>query len=286
VPCHQLKVGDRLLSESGAWVTVEVVEDTGIWSTVYNLRVAEYHTYFVGCDEWGFSVWAHNTVCTSEEARALRQIANDPNTPFEAWLSARERVAEYELAQQQIRRAEVTKKYFDALEKKSGQFISLKSQQELIEAVQKSRFYVIQYLKTYFPRESQAKTWYNLLLKMLEDREQPFSAEWHHLMTIENLKAGAEGGPYTPLFEALAERRGWPLDENGSRLNHTDNLLYLEWHQGPHARLNRVVYEMMRNATDGKTGPAYNAAFDATLKIVRDQTAKRGTLLNKLATGL
>lgn len=29
-------------------------------ATVYNLRVADYHTYFVGCNEWGWSVWAHN----------------------------------------------------------------------------------------------------------------------------------------------------------------------------------------------------------------------------------
>jgi len=28
--------------------------------TVYNLRVAEHHTYFVGSEAWGFSVWAHN----------------------------------------------------------------------------------------------------------------------------------------------------------------------------------------------------------------------------------
>ena len=28
--------------------------------TVYNLRIEEYHTYFVGSAEWGFSVWAHN----------------------------------------------------------------------------------------------------------------------------------------------------------------------------------------------------------------------------------
>jgi hypothetical protein len=45
---------------SGEWVAVEEVEDTGEWETVYNLRVADFHTYFVGCDEWGFSVWAHN----------------------------------------------------------------------------------------------------------------------------------------------------------------------------------------------------------------------------------
>jgi len=25
--------------------------------------VADWHTYFVGCDEWGFSVWAHNADC-------------------------------------------------------------------------------------------------------------------------------------------------------------------------------------------------------------------------------
>lgn len=38
--------------------------DTGCWETVYNFRVADWHTYFVGCDEWGFSVWAHNAECS------------------------------------------------------------------------------------------------------------------------------------------------------------------------------------------------------------------------------
>jgi hypothetical protein len=36
------------------------VVDTGEYEVVYNLRVADHHTYFVGCDEWGFSAWAHN----------------------------------------------------------------------------------------------------------------------------------------------------------------------------------------------------------------------------------
>ena len=39
------------------------VEDTGEWATVYNMRVADWHTYFVGAAEWGFSVWAHNAEC-------------------------------------------------------------------------------------------------------------------------------------------------------------------------------------------------------------------------------
>jgi len=28
---------------------------------VYNLEIEGDHTYFVGCVEWGFSVWAHNS---------------------------------------------------------------------------------------------------------------------------------------------------------------------------------------------------------------------------------
>jgi hypothetical protein len=39
---------------------VRGVENEGEASDVYNLRVAEDHTYFVGAENWGFSVWAHN----------------------------------------------------------------------------------------------------------------------------------------------------------------------------------------------------------------------------------
>jgi hypothetical protein len=31
--------------------------------TVYNVWVADYHTYFVGGDQWGFAVWTHNASC-------------------------------------------------------------------------------------------------------------------------------------------------------------------------------------------------------------------------------
>jgi hypothetical protein len=61
-----LAVGDRLLGFDGKETPVEEVFETGTWEAVYNLRVAQHHTYFVGCAEWGFDVWAHN-VC-----RALR----------------------------------------------------------------------------------------------------------------------------------------------------------------------------------------------------------------------
>ena len=57
-----LAAGDLLSSHDDQWVPVEAVntEDREV-TTVYNLRVANDHTYFVGCQEWGFSVSAHNT---------------------------------------------------------------------------------------------------------------------------------------------------------------------------------------------------------------------------------
>jgi len=63
VACHELAVGDRLLCEDGRWAAVSDLLDTGEWETVYNLKVSDFHTYFVGTEDWGFSVWAHNVSC-------------------------------------------------------------------------------------------------------------------------------------------------------------------------------------------------------------------------------
>jgi hypothetical protein len=56
-------------------VTVAEVFDSGVEEPVYNCAVAEYHTYFVGGEVWGFSVWAHNTGC-STHSRILRRTIN------------------------------------------------------------------------------------------------------------------------------------------------------------------------------------------------------------------
>ncbi|MBI1916813.1 MAG: SEC-C domain-containing protein [Planctomycetes bacterium] len=59
-PLAEIQPGDWIRTDDG-WVEVNKVEDTGRYETVYNLKVADYHTYFVGAQDWGFGVWAHNT---------------------------------------------------------------------------------------------------------------------------------------------------------------------------------------------------------------------------------
>ena len=60
VPAGELRRGDRLCSHDGQWIAIEEVLNAGDFQLVFNVRVADYHTYFVGGEDWGFSVWAHN----------------------------------------------------------------------------------------------------------------------------------------------------------------------------------------------------------------------------------
>jgi RHS repeat-associated protein len=57
----ELEAKDLLLGADGERVAVEGVRETFEDVPVYNLRVADWHTYFVGSAAWGFSVWAHNS---------------------------------------------------------------------------------------------------------------------------------------------------------------------------------------------------------------------------------
>jgi hypothetical protein len=58
------------------WTPVTDLLDTGAWDTVYNFRIADYHTYFVGDDHWGFSVWAHNAY----DANTWNKLDVQPHT--------------------------------------------------------------------------------------------------------------------------------------------------------------------------------------------------------------
>ena len=60
IPAGELRAGDVLRSHDGQRPLVEAVSEPGEVVPVYNLKVEGYHTYFVGCPEWGFSVWVHN----------------------------------------------------------------------------------------------------------------------------------------------------------------------------------------------------------------------------------
>jgi intein/homing endonuclease len=55
-----LSPGDLLQSHDGQRLPVESLVEANQDVPVYNLRIADYHTYFVGSAEWGFSVWTHN----------------------------------------------------------------------------------------------------------------------------------------------------------------------------------------------------------------------------------
>ena len=74
VAAGELRVGEQLVGHDGKLVQIESIGSTGEVTTVYNLRVADFHTYFVGGGLWGFDVWVHNA---SYRPGSIRdQIAN------------------------------------------------------------------------------------------------------------------------------------------------------------------------------------------------------------------
>ena len=77
LPARELSRSDLLLTRAGDVVVMEGVENAGIIETVYNWRVAEYHTYFVSAGEDGESLWAHNACSgrmTNEEKAQARAL--------------------------------------------------------------------------------------------------------------------------------------------------------------------------------------------------------------------
>jgi Pretoxin HINT domain len=60
IEAKEIRPGDLVYSHDGQQRAIESVSENGDYLRLYNLRVAEWHTYFVGDEEWGISVWAHN----------------------------------------------------------------------------------------------------------------------------------------------------------------------------------------------------------------------------------
>ncbi|MEZ6143372.1 MAG: polymorphic toxin-type HINT domain-containing protein [Zavarzinella sp.] len=94
VNAQEVNSGDRLLSHDGQWLEVSEIEVTDEWETVYNLRIAEYHTYFVGCDEWGWSAWAHNS-CDPRADKSTKSQGEHYRARAQYWWSELPKVKRY-----------------------------------------------------------------------------------------------------------------------------------------------------------------------------------------------
>lgn len=78
-PAANLRSRDLLASDDGQWIEVqETLESTEV-ETVYNFRVADFRTYFVGHKH--AAIWAHNLYLTTVNAdRPFHYLIRDNNT--------------------------------------------------------------------------------------------------------------------------------------------------------------------------------------------------------------
>ncbi|MCA9216145.1 MAG: Hint domain-containing protein, partial [Planctomycetales bacterium] len=72
LPVSEMVPGHRLATDLTSWKVVEDIVETGKAVPVYNFRVADHHTYFVGGNEWDFAVWTHNCYGDNFDFRADR----------------------------------------------------------------------------------------------------------------------------------------------------------------------------------------------------------------------
>jgi hypothetical protein len=77
IPARNLTSTDFIRTDSG-WIGVTEIDATGEWTTVYNLRVSDWHTYFVKEDAWNEGIWAHNAYLTKTERIAYNTSTSNP----------------------------------------------------------------------------------------------------------------------------------------------------------------------------------------------------------------
>jgi hypothetical protein len=75
-----LKDGDVLVGDDTKTSVVESTDVTGRTEDVFNLRVAVDHTYFVGDQHWGFSVWVHNAYSARQAANGTWEVIDSSGT--------------------------------------------------------------------------------------------------------------------------------------------------------------------------------------------------------------
>jgi hypothetical protein len=74
---EKLASGDLLVGHNDQLTPADSITRTDRHKTVYNVRVAEDHTYFVGNDDWGFSVWVHNAYSIRQAADGTWEVLDD-----------------------------------------------------------------------------------------------------------------------------------------------------------------------------------------------------------------
>lgn len=76
VPLREIRVGSEVLGMNGEWVTIDAVTPSDVAVEVYNIQVANHHTFFIGDTLWGFSVWVHNEQICQLLARVQSTVGN------------------------------------------------------------------------------------------------------------------------------------------------------------------------------------------------------------------
>ncbi|MEM8864636.1 MAG: polymorphic toxin-type HINT domain-containing protein [Planctomycetota bacterium] len=84
-PAGELEPGDLLSTDAGKWLPLDKLVNTGRTTTVYNLRVADYATYFVTPPSHAYGVWVHNTYAmrggvSTDQIRSLPGVATGGET--------------------------------------------------------------------------------------------------------------------------------------------------------------------------------------------------------------
>jgi hypothetical protein len=74
VGAGDLAAGDLLATNTGNWLKIDAVTWTGEIVPVYNFRVSDYHTYFIGDPDWAFGIWVHNTYVYASRSATTGQI--------------------------------------------------------------------------------------------------------------------------------------------------------------------------------------------------------------------
>jgi Holliday junction resolvase-like predicted endonuclease len=61
VPAGELTLEDQLVDSQGRPIAIDAIRVTDRLINVYNFRVGDHHTYFVGGKLWQFDAWVHNS---------------------------------------------------------------------------------------------------------------------------------------------------------------------------------------------------------------------------------